>query len=241
MIDDKKSLVRYNLIAIGQTDCNTQRKEPSDVQKVTVFDMKTRRIIISLVLTALLSIGTAGFASASTCSTLSCRLRSILSSYTTGTRTFVSAPSSVSRNDSQTQSQTAQNITLQNSASSLQSQLLALLNKERSASGVGKLSLSSELSAVAQAKAEDMAKNGYFSHTSPVYGTPFEMMKSYGIRYRYAAENLAKNSSVEKAHYALMNSDGHRKNILNGNYTQVGIGIVKVSSNSYIIVEMFIG
>ena len=119
-------------------------------------------------------------------------------------------------------------------------QMLDMINEERQANGLAALQWNADLAEVAQAKAQDMLDNNYFSHTSPTYGSPFEMMRSYGISYRYAAENIAKNSSVEKAHVALMNSEGHRNNILNSNLTSIGIGIVK-SSTGYIIVQMFIG
>ncbi len=119
-------------------------------------------------------------------------------------------------------------------------QMLDMINEERQANGLAALQWNADLAEVAQAKAQDMLDNNYFSHTSPTYGSPFEMMRSYGISYRYAAENIAKNSSVEKAHVALMNSEGHRNNILNSNLTSIGIGIVK-SSTRYIIVQMFIG
>jgi len=71
-----------------------------------------------------------------------------------------------------------------------------------------------------------MIDNKYFAHDSPTYGSPFEMMKQFGITYRYAAENLALHPSVESAHQGLMNSPGHRANILNPNLTEIGIGII---------------
>ena len=125
-------------------------------------------------------------------------------------------------------------------ASSNAQQMLNMINEERQANGLASLQWNADLAEVAQAKAQDMLDNNYFSHTSPTYGSAFEMMRDYGISYRYAAENIAKNSSVEKAHVALMNSEGHRNNILNSNLTSIGIGIVK-SSAGYIIVQMFIG
>lgn len=77
-------------------------------------------------------------------------------------------------------------------------------------------------------------------HNSPTYGNPFDMMDEFDIEYQYAGENLAKNTSATKAHTALMNSSGHRKNILNPNFTHVGVG-VKKAEQGYIYVEMFIG
>ncbi len=107
-------------------------------------------------------------------------------------------------------------------------QVLDLVNTERVKNGLGKLSLSAELNNVAQAKAEDMLNNNYFSHTSPTYGSPFDMMKSFGVKYNAAAENIAKGQSTpQKVVTDWLNSEGHRKNILNGTYTKMGLGFAK--------------
>ncbi|KXG77684.1 CAP domain-containing protein [Thermotalea metallivorans] len=121
-------------------------------------------------------------------------------------------------------------------------EMLELINAERAKAGVAPLQLHKELTAVAQEKSEDMVRNNYFSHTSPTYGSPFDMMKKFGINYAAAGENIAINSSIQKAHIAFMNSDGHRKNILNPNFTHIGIGIAKdpTNYNSYKITQMFI-
>jgi len=105
-------------------------------------------------------------------------------------------------------------------------QMINLVNQERQKAGVKPLEIDYELARVARIKSQDMKDKNYFSHTSPTYGSPFEMMKSFGIKYRSAGENIALNSSVEKAHAALMNSEGHRNNILNPGFTHIGIGIV---------------
>lgn len=105
-------------------------------------------------------------------------------------------------------------------------EMLNYINEERAKAGLAPLKVDPELSRVARIKSQDMVDNGYFSHVSPTYGSPFEMMKSFGIKYRAAGENIARNSSVLKAHVALMNSEGHRKNILSKTFTHIGIGIV---------------
>ena len=120
-------------------------------------------------------------------------------------------------------------------------ELVSLINNERTQRGIKALTADPALTRVAQAKAEDMVKNGYFSHTSPTYGSPAQMIRSYGISFRYSGENIAKNSSIQRAHTALMNSSGHRKNTLNANYTKVGIGVAQLGNGSYVIVEMFVG
>lgn len=116
-----------------------------------------------------------------------------------------------------------------------------LVNQERSKAGLSPLQADMTLVKLARLKAQDMINKGYFSHTSPTYGSPFDMMKSYGVRYSYAGENLAGASTVQSAHTNLMNSSGHRANILNTNYTKVGIGVVSGGSYGKMFVQMFTG
>ena len=120
-------------------------------------------------------------------------------------------------------------------------EVVKLVNKERNAAGLSALTENSRLSEVAQAKAEDMMKNGYFSHTSPVYGSPFEMMKTFGIAYSSAGENIAKGQKTPAAVMSgWMNSSGHKANILNASYEQIGVGFCKDSSGVTYWVQMFI-
>lgn len=112
--------------------------------------------------------------------------------------------------------------------SSYESEVVRLVNEHRVNNGLGKLTEDWELSRVARYKSQDMKDNNYFSHTSPVYGSPFEMMKAFGISYRSAGENIAKGQSTPQAVVnAWMNSSGHRANILNSSYTTIGVGYVK--------------
>jgi len=103
--------------------------------------------------------------------------------------------------------------------------MINLVNQERQKAGVAALRIDTELSRVARIKSEDMMANGYFSHTSPTYGSPFQMMRTFGISFRSAGENIARSSSVNNAHNGLMNSEGHRRNILNPGFTHIGVGI----------------
>lgn len=119
-------------------------------------------------------------------------------------------------------------------------QLANLINEERIKNGLAPLKLDLKLSEIARLKSKDMAEKGYFSHTSPTYGSPFEMMSKFGISYKYAGENLASTWSVTRAHQGFMNSPGHRNNILNPKFTKMGIGIVDGGSG-IIVTEMFIG
>lgn len=119
--------------------------------------------------------------------------------------------------------------------------MLNLVNQERAKAGLKALQMDSNLVKLARMKARDMIDKGYFSHNSPTYGSPFEMMKTYGIRYSYAGENLAGAPSVSSAHTNLMNSPGHRANILNRNYSKVGIGVVSGGPYGKMFVQMFTG
>lgn len=110
---------------------------------------------------------------------------------------------------------------------SFEQQVVVLVNEQRAANGLAPLTLNGKLSDVARAKSQDMHDNRYFSHTSPTYGSPFDMIRSFGISYRTAGENIAMGYATPKAVVdAWMNSPGHRANILNASYTQIGVGYV---------------
>ncbi|MFA5246207.1 MAG: CAP domain-containing protein, partial [Pedobacter sp.] len=79
----------------------------------------------------------------------------------------------------------------------------------------------------------------YFSHTSPTYGSPFDMIKAEGVSYRYAGENIAGNSTASRAMTAWMQSEGHRANILNPNFTHIGLGVAYQASPYNIYVQEF--
>ncbi|MBQ4585391.1 MAG: LysM peptidoglycan-binding domain-containing protein [Clostridia bacterium] len=107
-------------------------------------------------------------------------------------------------------------------------QVTDLVNKERTKRGLNPLTYDWELSRVARYKSQDMKDKNYFSHTSPTYGTPFQMMKSFGITYKTAGENIARGyNTPESVVNGWMNSSGHRANILNSTYTRIGVGYVK--------------
>ncbi len=119
-------------------------------------------------------------------------------------------------------------------------EVLELVNIERSKVGLKALTLSNDLTNVATVKAQDMADNGYFDHTSPNYGSPFEMMKHFGIQYRSAGENIAAGQkTAQEVMNSWMNSSGHRANILNSDYEQIGIGYVTGGKYGTYWVQMF--
>ena len=106
-------------------------------------------------------------------------------------------------------------------------EVVRLVNQERSKHGLSPLTSDWQLSRVARYKSQDMRDNGYFSHTSPTYGSPFEMMKSFGISYRTAGENIARGQRTpQEVVNAWMSSSGHRANILNKSFTRIGVGYV---------------
>lgn len=111
------------------------------------------------------------------------------------------------------------------SVSAIEQEILRLTNAERQKAGLAPLALDDNLMNSARAKSKDMSQNKYFSHTSPTYGSPFDQMASFGVKYRAAAENIAQGQrSAEEVVRAWMNSPGHRQNILTGSFTHIGIG-----------------
>ena len=128
----------------------------------------------------------------------------------------------------------------QNSIGSYEMQVLQLVNAERAKAGLSALTYNTKLAQVAEVKAEDMMKNNYFSHTSPTYGSPFEMMNQFGIQYSNAGENIAMGQQTpESVMNGWMNSSGHRANILSMQFEQIGVGYVKNGNTTY-WVQMFI-
>lgn len=122
----------------------------------------------------------------------------------------------------------------------IEQQVVDLVNKHRAENGLNPLKINSSVSRVAQAKSEDMRDKNYFDHTSPTYGSPFEMLKSFGVSYKTAGENIAKGQKTAEAVVnAWMNSEGHRKNILNANFEKIGIGYATGNGTTY-WTQMFI-
>lgn len=127
------------------------------------------------------------------------------------------------------------------SLSASEKQMLDLVNQERIKAGLPAFTVDSELVELARMKSEDMYENNYFSHTSPTYGTAYDMEKKAGINARVmGAENIAKASSVTRAHELFMGSEGHRTNILDPRHDTIGIGIVETSSGVF-VTQLFLG
>ncbi|MBS2969476.1 LysM peptidoglycan-binding domain-containing protein [Metabacillus sp. KIGAM252] len=115
-----------------------------------------------------------------------------------------------------------------NVEASTEAEVVSLVNKERAKAGLKPLAVDWELARVAKYKSQDMHDRHYFDHNSPTFGTPFNMMKTFGIKYKTAGENIAQGqTSAQAVMTAWMNSSGHRANILNSSYTHIGVGYVK--------------
>ncbi len=110
---------------------------------------------------------------------------------------------------------------------SAEERMLDLINRDRRAEGLTPLRMDEELRQVARAHSREMFQLSYFAHKSPRTGSPTDRLKAAEIDYMIAGENLAYQPNVEVAHRELMNSPGHRKNIMSPLYKRVGIGVVR--------------
>ena len=163
----------------------------------------------------------------------------IASNYQVGTSEIIQANPQVSNPDLIYPGQVLCIPQLDSSVASYEHEVVRLVNEIRQQNGLKPLTENWELSRVARYKSQDMLDNRYFSHTSPTYGSPFQMIKAFGLSYRTVGENIAKGyASPQAVVNGWMNSSGHRANILNVSYTQIGIGYV-AQGNYW--TQMFVG
>ncbi|MDY3984113.1 SafA/ExsA family spore coat assembly protein [Dysosmobacter sp.] len=159
--------------------------------------------------------------------------------YQVGTSEIIQANPQVSNPDLIYPGQILNISQLDSTVSSYEAEVIRLVNEIRQQNGLRPLTANWELSRVARYKSQDMADRGYFAHNSPTYGSPGQMIKAFGLSYRTAGENIAKGyASPQAVVNGWMNSSGHRANILNASYTQIGVGYV-ARSNHW--TQMFIG
>lgn len=159
--------------------------------------------------------------------------------YQVGTSEIIQANPQISNPNLIYPSQVLQIPQLDSAVTSYEAEVIRLVNEIRRENGLNPLTANWELSRVARYKSQDMADNRYFSHTSPTYGSPFQMIKAFGLSYRTAGENIAMGYSTPQAVVdGWMNSSGHRANILNASYTQIGVGYVV---QGHYWTQMFIG
>ncbi len=129
--------------------------------------------------------------------------------------------------------------TVDSSVTGYENEVIELVNEIRGEHGLSPLKTNWQLSRIARYKSQDMHDNKYFSHTSPTYGTPFKMIKDFGISYNTAGENIAMGyKTPHEVVTGWMNSSGHRANILNSAYKQIGVGYVP---DGHYWTQMFIG
>ena len=159
--------------------------------------------------------------------------------YQAGTSEIIQANPQVSNPDLIYTGQVLNIPQISQSVLSYESEVIRLVNEVRRENGLKALTANWELSRVARYKSQDMLNKGYFSHTSPTYGTPFQMIKAFGLSFQTAGENIARGYPTPQAVVnGWMNSSGHRANILNASYTQIGVGYV-AQGNYW--TQMFIG
>ncbi len=124
---------------------------------------------------------------------------------------------------------------------SMEQEVLTLVNRQRANNGLQMLSYNWQAARVARIKSQDMINNRYFSHQSPVYGSPFKMLEDFGLRFSAAAENIAKGQrSATEVMNSWMNSPGHRANILSRSVTQIGVGIAKDANGTMVFTQIFL-
>lgn len=121
----------------------------------------------------------------------------------------------------------------------LEFKMLGLVNQERTKRGLKPLKWDPQLVPVARSHSQDMFSRGYFSHYTLEGKDPFDRMKAAGIKYYSAGENLALGPTLSICHEGLMNSPGHRANILNPTYGRVGIGILDGGAYGLMISQEF--
>lgn len=159
--------------------------------------------------------------------------------YQVGTGEIISANPQVNNPDLIYPGQSLTIPTVDSSVTAFENEVVRLVNEQRQKNGLKPLTANWELSRVARYKSQDMVDNRYFAHNSPLYGTPFQMIKAFGLTFRTAGENIAYGQRTpQQVVDTWMNSSGHRANILNASYTQIGVGYV---SNGHYWTQMFIG
>ncbi|HYF93299.1 MAG TPA: CAP domain-containing protein [Symbiobacteriaceae bacterium] len=122
---------------------------------------------------------------------------------------------------------------------SVEQTLLRLTNQERIKHGLSPLQVNSSLTSLARMKSKDMVAKNYFSHTSPTYGSPAQMLTRYGVTYSYYAENIAQGADAAGIHARWMSSAAHRANILSSRVTYIGVGVAPDGSG-YTATQLFI-
>lgn len=123
----------------------------------------------------------------------------------------------------------------------MEDEVIRLVNVERSKYGLQMLTKNWEAARVARIKSQDMIDKKYFAHNSPTYGSPFNMMENFGLKFSSAAENIAMGQrTAADVMNAWMNSPGHRANILSKTVSQIGVGAAKSANGTMYWTQMFL-
>lgn len=186
------------------------------------------KVFLSVAVASLITIGASSYASASSPTVHTVRsgdtMWRIALRYEVGVSELINANKQISNPNLIYPGQQLTIPTIDN-VKAIEMEVVRLVNVERAKHGLSPLAHNWELSRVARHKSQDMINNNYFSHNSPVYGSPFDMMRSFGIRFSTAGENIAMGQrTAEAVMQGWMNSTGHRNNILSPNFTQIGVG-----------------
>ncbi len=204
---------------------------------------KTTKYLSLFLLTVTLVFGIKNIASAQTVHTVQSgdTMWKIAVKYQVGVQEIIQANKQIGNPNLIYPGQTVQIPSTAQATLSMESQVVQLVNEERAKVGLKPLKENWELARVARFKSQDMIDHRYFSHQSPTYGTPFQMIKDFGLTYHAAGENIAAGqTSAQAVVTAWMNSDGHRKNILSSQFTEIGVGYVTGGSYGHYWTQMFI-
>lgn len=117
--------------------------------------------------------------------------------------------------------------------------MLAMVNEERAHEGLSPLTVDPDMRAVARAHSQDMWSRQYFSHEDLDGGSPFDRMRAGGVSFRTAGENLALAPTTAIAHRGLMNSPGHRRNIMEPAFGRIGIGVIDGGTRGMMFTQVF--
>ncbi|WP_052807467.1 CAP domain-containing protein [Risungbinella massiliensis] len=145
------------------------------------------------------------------------------------------------QNTNTTKNTNATESSTSDTVSAIEKEVVRLVNIERSKQGLKPLTIDEKVSSVADKKSQDMKDKGYFDHQSPTYGSPFDMLRKFDVKFSSAGENIAAGQkTAAEVVKGWMNSEGHRANILNASYTHIGVGFVEGGSYGTYWTQLFI-
>lgn len=216
------------------SNCNTQNCTTQNCSNSTCTTSKTQQSLLQDIIKK--------YPQLKNCNTVNKKITTSNKAKTPNESSVNNKQSTNTQNNTQTPANTNKdNEQASSSISAEANEVIRLVNVERSKNGLAPLKANAELSKVAATKAQDMIDKNYFDHNSPTYGSPFDMMTKFGIKYTTAGENIAYGQKTPaEVMNGWMNSSGHRANILNSNFTEIGVGVAKDKNGTPYWVQMFI-